>query len=220
VAAFRRDLHEANQGDFDATVRERAADPQFRNTTYHALRQLRDAMDDVVAPAIGILLRDYTVPRTVPIDSFFRALGDLLSSLSADEYEDLEAVIDSIWGPFAVDDGHHRGVLVTFLQGTTSVFLTGTDARGELTSRQTRVTAPSETPAILATLQRFGLAEARPDRIADRTFARSHEPTIAAHVVALGVLDLNVLRRLRSVLSRAAEGRDCADLHAESERSA
>jgi hypothetical protein len=94
LSTFRRQLMESHgEEEFEAEVRARAADPEFRNTIFQSFRQLRDAMSDSVAPALGALAAEYTIPKLRPVDAFFRSMGDTLSDVSEAEYQGLCTIV-------------------------------------------------------------------------------------------------------------------------------
>lgn len=179
-SAFRREIAETNTGDIDETIHERSRDPQFRNTAFHALRQLRDAMADAAAPAIAVLLSEYTAR---PGDAFFRNAGDLLCALSAAEYEELWMCTDGILAVLNDNVWWSPGLIVALTIRTSSIYVVSDNSQGTAIAAEAHIDRLQVVPALFDLLRRCGFARERPN--VDAT------------------CELDALRRLHSILRRA-----------------
>ena len=194
VSTFRRVLHEGHEGDFDAEVRERAKDPQFRNVTYQALRHVRDALDDAVVPALAVLTRDYTIPTVKRADAFLRGTSDLLRDLSAEEYDALVRTIALLADHAARDEGH-IGVAVSADAKPQIAMTLGGSQRTATTN------APESCGAILDLILKNGLGRVPPE-VSGGSFVSAYERRVAwGHYVEI---EIAKLRRLQSILQRAS----------------
>jgi hypothetical protein len=198
LSTFRRILHESHEGDFDREIRDRAKDPEFRNVMFHAFRQLRDALDDSVAPALAVLAKDYSVPSTRRIDPFFRGMGDLLRDLSATEYADLVTFIVDVASLVADPDEQHYVGVIQGRQGEVAAAVMKPFAPYPRVAKN--LTAATHGRRVIAMMLKHGLAENVPGGPA----AISHgDPPHTVSFDVMGSFEPETLKRILSVVTRA-----------------
>jgi len=79
------------QAKFEEAAKANENNPTFNDTVFRSFRNMMDATDASVAPALGSLCGVYTSQNKRP-DWFFRGLGRVLCELEPGEIEDLQTL--------------------------------------------------------------------------------------------------------------------------------
>lgn len=83
---------EVTPEEIAGTILAHEEEPFVRETIYRSIRSVLDAVDPVVTVPLGLLAREYIGTEKVP-DTFFRGFAQLLSQLSADDYQGLQQLM-------------------------------------------------------------------------------------------------------------------------------
>jgi hypothetical protein len=93
---WERMAHAFSGEDLQGFVRDRLEnDPAARNALFESLRNLSNALDDSVVPALADLTAEY-LREHKPADAFFRGVQRVLSDLTAGEFESLRDLMVAV----------------------------------------------------------------------------------------------------------------------------